>query len=42
MLSLWFIGDIPVFICRYSVTNKLLIYNWFIKNILFCLHRATR
>ncbi|VXG72864.1 FIG01046935: hypothetical protein CDS [Salmonella enterica subsp. enterica serovar Derby] len=31
MLPLWFIGDIPGFICRYSVTNNLLIYNHFIK-----------
>ncbi|EAA5863921.1 hypothetical protein EIM33_21010 [Salmonella enterica subsp. enterica] len=42
VLPLWFIGDIPDFICRYSVTNNLLIYNHFIKSILFCLRRATR
>ncbi|ABX70180.1 hypothetical protein SPAB_04880 [Salmonella enterica subsp. enterica serovar Paratyphi B str. SPB7] len=42
MLPLWFIGDIPGFICRYSVTSNLLIYNHFVKSILFCLHRATR
>ncbi|WP_080206337.1 hypothetical protein, partial [Salmonella enterica] len=42
VLPLWFIGDIPGFICRYSVTNNLLIYNHFIKNILFCLRQATR
>ncbi|EAN4947602.1 hypothetical protein BVD23_20350 [Salmonella enterica] len=41
VLSLLPIGDTPVFICRYSVTNNVLIYNHFIKDILFCLHWAT-
>ncbi|EAT0103953.1 hypothetical protein DPD11_19715 [Salmonella enterica subsp. salamae] len=41
-VSLLPIGDTLVFICRYSVTNNVLIYNHFIKDILFCLHWATR
>ncbi|EAR9310771.1 hypothetical protein E4N04_20400 [Salmonella enterica] len=37
-----FIVAIPASACRYLVTNNVLIYNAFMKYILFCLRRATR